>query len=104
MKIDYEMLGERIRRRRKEQDMTQEQLAERTKRSTAFIGHIERGSRIMSLETLCEIALALDCTTDELLGLELKDIDVDRSVQELLKLAQKLLEEKKQKQCKTSCP
>ena len=82
--------------------MTQEQLAERANRSFAFIGHIGRGTRIMSVATLCEMALALDCTTDELLGLELKEIDTVRSAQDLLEMAQHLLQEKESSQRKTS--
>lgn len=98
MTLNYQMIGKRIRRRRKAQHMTQEQLAERANRSTAFIGHIERGTRVMALETLCEIALALDCTTDELLGMELNTFDADGSALELLEMAQLLLQKKKRKQ------
>ena len=90
MNLDYKMIGKRIQKRRKKSKLTQEQLAERTDRSPAFIGHIERGTRKMSLETLCEIALALNCPTDEILGLPLLKADKNASAQELLALAQAL--------------
>ena len=48
--------------------MTQEGLAERVEISASFMGHIERGSRKMSVDTLCRIAHALDCSADNLLG------------------------------------
>ena len=102
MELDYKMIGQRIRSRRKELHLTQEQLAERANRSFAFIGHIERGTRIMSVATLYEMALALDCTTDELLGLEHKEIDTIRDVRDLLEMAQCLLQEKESSQRKTS--
>lgn len=49
--IDYERIGLRIRKARKEAHKTQEQLAEDTGISVSFLGHIERGARKMSLET-----------------------------------------------------
>ena len=95
MKLDYKMIGKRIRKRRRKNKLTQEQLAEKTERSPAFIGHIERGTRGMSLETLCEIALALNCPTDEILGLPLLKADSNASARELLAMAQALAKEKK---------
>ena len=50
--MDYFALGKRIRKRRVEQGMTQEQLALHVGVTTSFIGHLERGSRKASLETL----------------------------------------------------
>ena len=43
--MDYFALGKRIRKRRVEQGMTQEQLARQVGVTTSFIGHLERGSR-----------------------------------------------------------
>lgn len=88
MALDYHIIGKRIKERRKAMGLTQEKFAERANRSPAFIGHIERGTRIMSLETLCEIATALDCSSDELLGLELKNNDAYATAIDLLEMAQ----------------
>ena len=52
MNIDYISIGNRIRTARTNLSLSQEQLAEKCNLSTSFIGHIERGSRKMSLETL----------------------------------------------------
>ena len=65
--MDYFALGKRIRKRRVEQGMTQEQLAQQVGVTTSFIGHLERGSRKASLETLVALANALHVGVDYLL-------------------------------------
>ena len=64
----YVEICRRIRRLRKRRRWTQAELAERADISTSFLGHIERGSRKLSVETLNRIALALNCSADALLG------------------------------------
>ena len=65
--IDYKALGERIRHSRERKNWTQEQLAERCELSAAHVGHIERGTRIPSLDALFKIATSLDVTIDYLI-------------------------------------
>ncbi len=65
--LDYTALGIRIRQARKERHVTQEQLGELCELSTAHIGHIERGTRIPSIDTLFRIAQALDVSMDYLI-------------------------------------
>ena len=65
--IDYYALGLRIRKARENKKLTQEQLSEKCSLSTAHIGHIERGTRIASLETLFKICTALETSMDYLL-------------------------------------
>ncbi len=65
--MNYELLGRKIRQRRKEKKYTLEQLAEKLDVSTTFIGQIERAKGIPSLETLVKIANALEASTDSLL-------------------------------------
>ena len=73
----YEDFGRRVRQQRKLAQMTQEQLAEKAGISFAFVGHIERGTRKASLETVVKLANALkispsillqDSLDDDLLG------------------------------------
>lgn len=52
MEVDYVALGQRIRSHRCALHLTQEELAERVGISASFLGHIERGSRVLSVETL----------------------------------------------------
>lgn len=65
--MDYEKLGKKVRIKRKSKGLTQEQLAEQSGISLSFLGHIERGSRKASLETLVSIANALGVSPDYLL-------------------------------------
>ena len=58
--IDYTEIGHKIRQSRIAHSYSQEQLAELTGISTAFLGHIERGTRAMSLETLVSICSVLN--------------------------------------------
>ena len=65
--FDYVSLGNRIRNARKQRHMTQEQLGEACDLSTAHIGHIERGTRSLSIESLVMISRVLGVSTDYLL-------------------------------------
>jgi len=65
--MDYEKLGNKIRMHRKLKGMTQEQLAEQADISLSFFGHIERGTRKPSLDTLVDIANVLEVSPDVLL-------------------------------------
>lgn len=67
--MDYVLLGKRVRIRRNVLDITQADLAETIGVSVSFVGHIERGTRKLSVETLYELCKALDTTADFLLGL-----------------------------------
>lgn len=64
--IDYAALGERIRLARKRKGLSQEKLSEICAVSAAHIGHIERGTRIPSLETLFKISTELNVSMDYL--------------------------------------
>jgi transcriptional regulator with XRE-family HTH domain len=67
------MLGEKIRRRRGELDLTQEQLAAATGLKQSHISRIEKGDiKDVEGDTLRRLALALRITSDFLLGIERK--------------------------------
>ena len=66
--MDYVDLGRRIRKQRIQRGWTQEALAERVNVSTSFVGHVERGTRKASLETLVALANVLDVSLDYLLS------------------------------------
>lgn len=65
--IDYEMIGWRAKKRRHELHLTQEDVAEMTGISPSFVGHIERGEKKASIETIIKMTCALDTSTDYLL-------------------------------------
>ena len=67
MSLDYQYIGKRIRMARKSRRISQESLAETIGKTPGFLSAIESGKRKPSLETVVDIATALDVTTDSLL-------------------------------------
>ena len=65
--LDYGKMGNRIRQIRKVREWSQDELAKKCGISMSFLGHIERGTRIMSLDTFVNICAALETGADELL-------------------------------------
>ncbi len=65
--FDYGKMGMRIRQVRKARGWSQDKLAKKCGISMSFLGHIERGTRVMSMETFVSICEALDAGADELL-------------------------------------
>ncbi|MDE7313205.1 MAG: helix-turn-helix transcriptional regulator [Eubacterium sp.] len=65
--LDYTKIGMRIRQVRKAKGWSQDELAKKCGISMSFLGHIERGTRIMSLETFVGICSALGAGAEELL-------------------------------------
>lgn len=70
--MDYKCLGNRIREERILNKMTQAGLAEKADISTNFLGQIERGEKIPSLETTVKISNSLNVTIDSLI----KDVNL----------------------------
>lgn len=69
----YQGLGRRIRQQRLLAQMTQEKLAEAAGISLSFLGHIERGTRKASLDTLVKICNVLKVSPQLLLQDSLED-------------------------------
>ena len=66
-KLNYLQIGQNIKILRSEAGLTQEKMAEICEISTSFLGHIERGTRKLSLETAVKIADCLQISMDALL-------------------------------------
>lgn len=64
---EYIEIGKRIRGLRKRKGWSQAKLAEQCGYSTSFQGHIERGVRLPSVETIAKIAFLLNVSIDELI-------------------------------------
>lgn len=64
--IDYKAMGKRIRIKRLEMGLTQEQLAEKADISPSHVGEVERGTSICSLNVLVSLANVLDLNLDTL--------------------------------------
>ncbi|MBR2892729.1 MAG: helix-turn-helix transcriptional regulator [Clostridia bacterium] len=66
MKLDS--IGKYIREYRLKKNMRQEDLAEKTGLSTNYIGMLERGEKVPSLETFITIVNSLDVSADMILS------------------------------------
>jgi transcriptional regulator with XRE-family HTH domain len=65
--LDYAGIGMRIRAARKSKGWSQDKVAAECGISLSFMGHIERGTRSMSLETFASLCNILGAGADELL-------------------------------------
>lgn len=94
--MEFKTLGENIRKHRKLKNLRQETLAEMTDLSTNYIGMIERGEKVPSLESFIKITNSLDVSADILLsGILKKGYTVKESV--LAEKLEKLSSKEKQK-------
>ena len=86
MAINYASIGRRIKNYRAERQLSQEALADAVYTTSVYISYIENGSRAPSLETLLNIANALDVSADDLLTDNLKHSSspVDTEIHDLL--------------------
>ena len=66
--MNFLALGTRIKNKRLEKNLTQEQLAEKVDLSAVYIGQIERGERKMTIQTLVKLANVLETSIEELLS------------------------------------
>lgn len=101
--MDYAKLGARVRQQRLLNGLTQEQLAEKTGVSSSFIGHIERGEKKASVETVVSLCNAMDISPSVLLQDSLTDavmrsqLAFDRENQDLMEGLMHVLREHTQK-------
>lgn len=67
MELDYKAIGRRMKEKRMERGLTQEQIVDLTGISNSHISNIETGKTKVGLPTLVLIANCLQVTTDDLL-------------------------------------
>ena len=65
--LDYQKIGRIIRAARLEIGWSQDRLSEKCNISLSFMGHIERGTRIMSMDTFVALCNELEISADYLL-------------------------------------
>lgn len=70
--MELETIGRNIKKYRIEKKLRQEDLAEKTDLSSNYIGMVERGEKIPSLETFISILNALEISADMVLADVLK--------------------------------
>lgn len=72
--VDLAEIGRRIQSRRKQQGLTQEQLADRMNVSIQMISNLERGNKAIRIDNLINLSQILDVSTDYILtGKETQD-------------------------------
>jgi transcriptional regulator with XRE-family HTH domain len=79
--VDYAAVGEKIRTKRLSTGLSQDAVSERVGLSEGFYGHIERGSKTLSVESLVKIANYFGLSLDYLLSDSLDTIDSDSKLQ-----------------------
>ena len=68
MALDYNIIGQRIKKARQNKHLTQEGLAEKLDVSVAFLSRIERGSSHINLKRLNQICDILNITEGQILN------------------------------------
>jgi transcriptional regulator with XRE-family HTH domain len=59
--------GKKVRAKRYEMGLTQEELAEKADLHTTYLGSVERGERNIALENIISLAKALKCSPKDLM-------------------------------------
>lgn len=77
MCMDMQGIGQRVRMCRRALHLTQAEVAEKIGVSGSFLGHIERGMREPSMETLVNLCQVLNISPNELLGLEYAEMSAE---------------------------
>ena len=92
--IDLKVLGANIRKERKRQLLTIEQLSEKAGITDNFLGKIERGEGMPSLPTVDSIACALGVSIDQLKG-DTRDLAEHQFIHSLIELNELTSENRK---------
>jgi len=79
--MDYVKLGEKIKRERIHNRLTQEMLAEMAEITSSYVGQIERGERKVTLSKLVRIANVLNVSVDYLLSDTIDTIEDDFEIE-----------------------
>ena len=79
-------IGNRISKRRKQLNLTQEVLAEKMNVSVQMISNLERENKSIKIENLLKLCEILNVSTDYILKGELIDSDKEEAFTKLLKL------------------
>jgi len=80
--IEISHVGKRLKEERKRLHYTQEEVAEAVGLTPAFIGHIERGERSLSLDTLVRLCNYYGVTIDYLLA-DIIPADTDMVIEQI---------------------
>lgn len=88
MSADLKQIGERIRNRRKQLNLTQEQLAEKMDVSIQMVSNLERGNKAIKIENLLKLSEILNISVDYILRGSYHTDDVQSLVRDLSRLSE----------------
>ena len=77
MKVNFGLIGKRIKEHRQRRNLTQEMLAELIEMSPGYISMVETGRKKASLDTLLSVSKVLNITLNELLTGNQIPLDTD---------------------------
>ena len=89
--MDCRSFGKKVRSFSKARRLTQEALAEMADISASFLGHIERGTRAASIDTLISLCNALNVSPQILLSADLISFDNEHIVAAEINHREKLI-------------
>ena len=81
--IDYKKVGNKIKKIRKDKNLSQEEFAEEIGISPAYLGQVERGQKKIAIKTLEKIAEKMDIPVETLIC----DMNIDNELLHSWKLA-----------------
>ncbi|MFS0824349.1 helix-turn-helix domain-containing protein [Bacillus sp. 1P02SD] len=85
------LVGEKVRFHRKEQGLTQEELADQSDLQNSYIGGVERGERNISLLTLEKIINSLNLSSETFFNYKDIDISEKNNINEIIKIHESLI-------------
>ncbi|MBU5343842.1 helix-turn-helix domain-containing protein [Caldifermentibacillus hisashii] len=86
------LVGDKVKFHRKEQGLTQEQLADKSDLQYSYIGGVERGERIISLLTLEKIINSLDISPESFFSFKEIDTLDKNNVNQVISIHKSLLQ------------
>ena len=81
MKVNFGLIGKRIKEHRQRRNLTQEMLAELIEMSPGYISMVETGRKKASLDTLLSVSKVLNITLNELLTGNQIPLDTDYNLE-----------------------
>lgn len=75
--LNYAEIGTRIRQARKERGWSRDVLAKKSNISPFYLGHVERGTRRMSMDTFVNLCGALELNADRLIWGSMQPLKTD---------------------------
>ena len=87
--VDLVEIGKRIQMRRKQQGMTQEQLADKMDVSIQMVSNLERGNKAIRIENLIKLSQILNISTDYILTGKETTEDMQSLTEQMASLSQR---------------